>query len=271
MLNRTHNANIGWRWRYAGPCLAFIALVGITSIILVSILTARSRVLKKDINKIKNIVLPAFNLTMDERCNDWNSCTWDLISDDELHCENKVAINGIPCEIECLDAETTTCEHGECTGECIGTCENFLDCPQLPAHPFIPVVDFGGFGLCIFGKCVYAYFNIDDLFPVPSGICHQLHETNSNRGCTDLISQLSPYSECMQSTWCDFGLVDDVCLFSFECSKFNFGPELIAAGEEDPVISHNSSFPNSNSTIFEFINHFQYDLETYNYTVPTEV
>lgn len=250
------------------PCLVLILLVALVAMALSSVLVDRGRALREDVDEIEDFVedtlVPTFNLTMSTLCDDGNTCTWDLLQGpgDAPHCINKNAPNGVPCVKECLDPETTTCFGGECQGTCIGQCETAGDCPLLLAHPFIPVVDNGGAALCIYNKCVYAFFTVNNVFPLPSGACHQIHETNSQRGCTDLISQLSPYKDCMQSTWCNFDPVDDVCLFSFECSRFDFGPELIAGNGTDPVIDFNSQFPNTNvnTTIEAFINVFNFTL-----------
>ncbi len=252
-------------WTYVNVSfLVCLVLTGLAILTLASILVNQGGKLKGDVNDLETFLEDTFNLEMDSRCDDGNPCTWDFITEDQFHCKNIKSINGVPCQKQCH--KESQCTLGECQGECIGSCEYNSDCPLVPAHPFIPVVDFGGHGICFSGKCIYAYFHTHDVLPVSSHICHQIHDTNSERGCTDLISRHSPYHECMQSTWCHFHPTGDFCLLSFQCSRYNFGPELIASGNISPVMGFGSQFPNGTDIVSVFVEQFG---EEYNFEYQT--
>lgn len=66
--------------------------------------------------------------TENSTCSDGNECTLDGYTNGI--CQNYNLPNGENCTSECFSG-TPTCQSGECSGTCLGTCEVDEDCPTV--------------------------------------------------------------------------------------------------------------------------------------------
>jgi len=191
-------------------------------------------------------------------CNDNNTCTYDVILNGIGVCEHRNLLNGVNCTNVCLQQnDTQTCNAGECTGTCIGTCEVDADCPPLPYNEEFLLFWELELGLntstivntttCFYGSCLYrlvdlgypgAAHTVQEAYAYPIPVLIGLPAQNQQQQCLQLYNNTNPLFGCLTSSYYYVGIISNattiiglnstygqnafVCDVSFGCASPSF-------------------------------------------------
>ncbi len=211
----------------------FQTLLGVGALILGIIIVIILSLLSGALDSFASSWSDDYELVMSPECDDLNDCTWDFMRGVGSHCENVNVKNGLNCSDACLIEGTGSCQLNSkanpvscCVGECAGVCGNSSDCPDLMLKSAlvgtVPVA-----GTCFLETCIYAAFNIDDVFSfLPGFLSSQLNDRYDVR-CRSILEETDNVG-CLTSDWYNFNAVDDMCVFSYSCANYDYADVFTA-------------------------------------------
>lgn len=188
-------------------------------------------------------------LTINENCEDGNSCTLGFSVGPYPVCQHINLQDGTTCNSACLNSTLNQqCLSGVCTGTCLGQCSSTeeispMDCPTLYLNNVtfnLPKVSF-----CFREVCQWLIVEVDILASSMLSECSGVDEF-STEICLNLLDPLSVNRSCITALYCSGS-----CVYRYICSNQQYPSSLPPALNVEELIANLSLGypPGFNTTI----------------------